>query len=578
MGYTASIDENDDTNINITPEEDSNDPNLNIGNCLMTIIDKIIESKKYNLNVHDNGHLITILYYYTEIVEENVEKFNNIQIDQIIFNILNTEREKLSLLNDITKEKIKKFNIKINIIPPPSKSPEDPEAYKIKVRDIEDNKETENTKFDIAISQYSIIKLSLKLDLNLYISISDDNTKDYYKSNKEYTNDFIEIDYEYENEKLIKYYNIDYPLDEFITEAKTEEGKDLINNNVYSISDKVKSVVYKNKKDDDVMMNFYNMINNTEQIKLEIPNIEDGTMKNFDLISNVKLDIKRKASINNISYTIYEDTSETIPADMEDIPKSSYKKIHLTEKVPINSKYSYATSKNQKLKNSINNSISNVKLKPKKLFFVKGKQIIKTKNIRGKIKIKGLTNIINDEEEFILNIENDESGEPEYDDTFVTKTNANIKVISETSEEIILKFEEKENERDDENKIQINKLSIDSKSNVNLSFPETLTEGEPDIGTIELLGESTISFENLEKTTKPITLLIPYGKDISDVVVGSIPSTLEIIKENAPQTTDEQLKEMENKIDELTDKINNLNSKLNKALAVLILTNDKLFN
>ena len=576
MGYTASIDENDDTIINIIPEEDSNDPNLNIGNCLMTIIDKIIESKKYNLNVHDNGHLITILYYYTEIVEENVEKFNNIQIDQIIFNILNTGREKLSLLNDITKEKIKKFNIKINIIPP-SKSPEDPEAYEIKVRDIEDNKETENTKFNIAISQYSIIKLSLKLDLNLYISISDGNTKDYYKSNKEYTKDFIEIDYEYENEKLIKYYNIDYPLDEFITEAKTEEGKDLINNNVYSISDKVKSVVYKNKKDDDVMMNFYNMINNTEQIKLEIPNIEDGIMKNFDLISNVKLDIKRKASINNISYTIYEDTSETIPADTDNIPKSSYKKIHLTEKAPINLKYSNAISKNQKLKNSINNSISNVKLKPKKLFFVKGKQIIKTKNIRGKIKIKGLTNIINDEEEFILNIENDESGEPEYDDTFVTKTNANIKVISETSEEIILKFEEKENERDDENKIQINKLSIDSKSNVNLSFPETLTEGEPDIGTIELLGDSTVSFENLKKTVKPVTLLIPYGKDISDVIVGDIPSTLEIIKENAPQTTDEQLKEMENKIDELTDKINNLNSKLNKALAVLILTNDKLF-
>ena len=325
------------------------------------------------------------------------------------------------------------------------------------------------------------------------------------------------------------------------------------------------------------MMNFYNMINNTEQIKLEIPNIENGIMKNFDLISNVKLDIKRKASINNISYTIYEDTSETISADTDNIPKSSYKKIHLTEKAPINLKYSNAISKNQKLKNSINNSISNVKLKPKKLFFVKGKQIIKTKNIRGKIKIKGLTNIINDEEEFILNIENDESGEPEYDDTFVTKTNANIKVISETSEEIILKFEEKENERDDENKIQINKLTIDSKSNVNLSFPESLTEGEPDIGTVELLGESTISFENLEKTTKPITLLIPYGKDISDVVVGDIPSTLEIIKENAPQTTDEQLKEMENKIDELTDKINNLNSKLNKALAVLILTNDKLF-
>lgn len=577
MGFTASIDENDDTNINITPEEDSNDQNLNIGNCLMTIIDKIIESKKYNLNVHDNGHLITILYYYTEIVEENVEKFNNIQIDQIIFNILNTEREKLSLLNDITKEKIKKFNIKINIIPPPSKSPEDPEAYKIKVRDIEDNKETENTKFDIAISQYSIIKLSLKLDLNLYISISDDNTKDYYKSNKEYTNDFIEIDYEYENEKLIKYYNIDYPLDEFITEAKTEE-EDLINNNVYSISDKVKSVVYKNKENDDVMMNFYNMINNTEQIKLEIPNIENGTMKNFDLISNVKLDISRKASINNISYTIYEDTSETISADTDNIPKSSYKKIHLTEKAPINLKYSNAISKNQKLENSINKSISNVKLEPKKSFFVKGKQIIKTKNIRGKIKIKGLTNIINDEEEFILNIENDESGEPEYDDTFVTKTNANIKVISETSEEIILKFEEKENERDDENKIQINKLSIDSKSNVNLSFPETLTEGEPDIGTIELLGDSTVSFENLKKTVKPVTLLIPYGKDISDVIVGSIPSTLEIIKENAPQTTDEQLKEMENKIDELTDKINNLNSKLNKALAVLILTNDKLFN
>lgn len=576
MGYTASIDENDDTIINIIPEEDSNDPNLNIGNCLMTIIDKIIESKKYNLNVYDNGRLTTILYYYTEIIEKNVEKFNNIQIDQIIFNILNTKKEKLSLLNDITKEKIKKFNIKINIIPP-SKSPEDPEAYKIKVGDIEDNKETENTKFNIAISQYSIIKLSLKLDLNLYISISDGNTKDYYKSNKEYTNDFIEIDYEYENEKLIKYYNIDYPLDEFITEAKTEEGEDLINNNVYSISDKVKSVVYKNKENDDVMMNFYNMINNTEQIKLEIPNIENGIMKNFDLISNVKLDIKRKASINNISYTIYEDTSETISADTDNIPKSSYKKIHLTEKAPINLKYSNAISKNQKLKNSINKSISNVKLKQKKSFFVKGKQIIKTKNIRGKIKIKGLTNIINDEEEFILNIENDESGEPEYDDTFVTKTNANIKVISETSEEIILKFEEKENERDDENKIQINKLSIDSKSNVNLSFPETLTEGEPDIGTIELLGDSTVSFENLKKTVKPVTLLIPYGKDISDVIVGDIPSTLEIIKENAPQTTDEQLKEMENKIDELTDKINNLNSKLNKALAVLILTNDKLF-
>lgn len=578
MGYTASIDENNDTIINITPEKDSNDPILNIGNCLMTIIDKIIESKKYNLNVHDNGHLITILYYYTEIVEENVEKFNNIQIDQIIFNILNTEREKLSLLNDITKEKIKKFNIKINIIPP-SKSPEDPEAYKIKVRDIEDNKETENTKFNIAISQYSIIKLSLKLDLNLYISISDGNTKDYYKSNKEYTNDFIEIDYEYENEKLIKYYNIDYPLDEFITEAKTEEGEDLINNNVYSISDKVKSVVYKNKENDDVMMNFYNMINNTEQIKLEIPNIENGTMKNFDLISNVKLDIKRKASINNISYTIYEDTSETIPADMEDIPKSSYKKIHLTEKVPINSKYSHATSKNQKLKNSINNSISNVKLKPKKSFFVKGKQIIKTKNIRGKIKIKGLTNIINDEEEFILNIENDESGEPEYDDTFVTKTNANIKVISETSEEIILKFEEKENQ-DNENEtvyqIQINKLTVDSKSNVKLSFPKLLTKGDPDIGTVELLGESTISFENLSQTKDKIKFVIPYGKKIEDVVIGGL-DKLNYEYTNAPQTADEQLKEMENKIDELTNKINNLNSKLNKALAVLILTNDKLF-
>ena len=143
-----------------------------------------------------------------------------------------------------------------------------------------------------------------------------------------------------------------------------------------------------------------------------------------------------------------------------------------------------------------------------------------------------------------------------------------------------INFEEKENQ-DNENEtayqIQINKLTVDSKSNVKLSFPKLLTKGDPDIGTVELLGESTISFENLEKTTKPITLLIPYGKDISDVIVGDIPSTLEIIKENAPQTTDEQLKEMENKIDELTDKINNLNSKLNKALAVLILTNDKLF-
>ena len=232
-------------------------------------------------------------------------------------------------------------------------------------------------------------------------------------------------------------------------------------------------------------------------------------------------------------------------------------------------------SKNQKLKNSINGSISSVKSKTKKNFTINGKQTNKTTNIAGKIRVKGLTNIINDEEEFILNIENNESGEPEYDNTFVTKTSANIKIIGETSEKIILKFEEKENDEDDESKIQINKLIIDSKSNVKLSFSESLTKGNPNIGTIELLGDSTISLENLSQTENNIKFIIPYGKKIEDVVISGL-NKLNYDYVNAPQTTDEQLKEMKNNIDELTDKINNLNSKLNKALTVLILTNNNL--
>lgn len=160
-----------------------------------------------------------------------------------------------------------------------------------------------------------------------------------------------------------------------------------------------------------------------------------------------------------------------------------------------------------------------------------------------------------------------------YEETLITekKSNIDFKVINENDHEYKLNFKEFD-DKNKEHQIQFKKLTISSDSLTVLSFPENIKKDVPDIETIELLGDSKISFENLDKTKEQIIIRIPYGKKIEDVIIGELPKA-EFKVEIAPQTVDEQLKEMENKIDELTDKINNLNSKLNKALAVLILTN-----
>lgn len=167
-----------------------------------------------------------------------------------------------------------------------------------------------------------------------------------------------------------------------------------------------------------------------------------------------------------------------------------------------------------------------------------------------------------------------------YEETLITekKSNIDFKIINGNNHDYKLKFEELD-AKDVEHQIQFKKLTISSDSLTVLSFPkpDELNLEVPDIETIEILGDSKISFENLDETKEQFIIRIPYGKKIEDVIVGELPKA-KFKVEIAPQTTDEQLKEMENKIDELTDKINNLNSKLNKALAVLILTNDKLFN
>lgn len=167
-----------------------------------------------------------------------------------------------------------------------------------------------------------------------------------------------------------------------------------------------------------------------------------------------------------------------------------------------------------------------------------------------------------------------------YEETLITeeKTNIDFKVVDENDHEYKLNFKELD-DKGGKHQIQFKKLTISSDSLTVLSFPKPkeLNLDAPDIEIIEILGDSKISFENLDKTKKQFTLRIPYGKKIEDVIVGELPKA-DFKVEIAPQTTDEQIKEMENKIDELTDKINNLNSKLNKALAVLILSNDKFFN
>lgn len=165
-----------------------------------------------------------------------------------------------------------------------------------------------------------------------------------------------------------------------------------------------------------------------------------------------------------------------------------------------------------------------------------------------------------------------------YEETLITKKKSNIDFINTNGKDHEFKiiFSDLDDNKN-EYQIQFDKLTISSDSLTILSFPEDIKKDDPDIEIIETLGDSKISFENLDKTKKQFILRIPYGKKIEDVIVGELPKA-DFKVEIAPQTTDEQIKEMEIKIDELTDKINNLNSKLNKALTVLILTNDKFFN
>lgn len=416
--------------------------------------------------------------------------------------------------------------------------------------------EDSNIIIDVSYLFFQSIKFTLAE--NQKIQIITKNTNDIIQTS--INNSKLEIKGSKNNNEI--QYILDNEFEKF--ESSSSNGGLNIN---YDIPNNIKETTIKVKNQDKIGMTIRNTIlNKKAEVKFTQTEEEEITVIK-------KIDVESESEVKIIMRIEEpEETNITIFKDVEIDKKNDYvrsidgpsRELNIISRDHTTPADKYHNSDNIKV------NIKGTSNRTNKIF------------LRGKMRYRTRTEIITEKNKnFVFEINDGAIVEQQ---TFITEYPGNIQIINNTNNEANIKFEEieEDSENDDTSqtpqKIKINKLTIDSKSNVNLSFPELLTEGEPDIGTVELLGESTVSFENLEKTTKPITLLIPYGKDISDVIVGDIPSTLEIIKENAPQTTDEQLKEMENKIDELTDKINNLNSKLNKALAVLILTNDKLFN
>ena len=420
------------------------------------------------------------------------------------------------------------------------------------------NLEEGNSNIIIDISNLIFQSIKFNLAENQKIQIKTKNTNDIIQTS--INNSTLEIKGSKNNDEI--QYILNNEFEKFESSSSTKESN--IN---YDIPNNIKETTIKVKDQDKIGMTIRNTIlNKKTEVKFTQAEEEEITVIK-------KIDVESESEVKIIMRIEEpEETNITVFKDVEidkkkDYARSIYKpdrKLNIISRQHTTPADKYYNSENIKV------NIKGTSNRTNKIY------------LRGKMRYRTRTDIITEKnKDFVFEINDGAIVEQQ---TFITEYPGNIQIINNTNNEANIKFEEieEDSENDDTSqtpqKIKINKLTIDSKSNVNLSFPETLTEGEPDIGTIELLGDSTVSFENLKKTVKPVTLLIPYGKDISDVIVGDIPSTLEIIKENAPQTTDEQLKEMENKIDELTDKINNLNSKLNKALAVLILTNDKLFN
>lgn len=452
-------------------------------------------------------------------------------------------------------------------------------------------------KFDISNLEY--YNLNCQFGTYQIIEIYDSKTHDYYETDKKAPNVFDIINDNLNNNK-------NYFIDSDNLKVKSESVSN-DNNLSYILSNKVESFEHELKKGEKLTVGALKTGDKKPDaqikyiLKSKTEKFEREKAKDITFINGTDQEIKmiNDTSSENIYIYPFKDVEETTITEFKDEQEEIIEKVNneCDNKYILDS-YSQDTKEvikimQQKItKLKFTNTkqyleclkyLENYNLKEEILYTNKTLSAETIKILQGLIKVQGLTTLISEENpSHTLIIKSSGDGrDPTINDSFKTEIKGDIKIINETINEQTINFEEKENQNNENEtayQIQINKLTVDSKSNVKLSFPKLLTKGDPDIGTVELLGESTISFENLEKTTKPITLLIPYGKDISDVIVGDIPSTLEIIKENAPQTTDEQLKEMENKIDELTDKINNLNSKLNKALAVLILTNNNFFN
>lgn len=449
--------------------------------------------------------------------------------------------------------------------------------------------------FDISNLEY--YNLNCQFGTNQIIEIYDSKTHDHYETAKKVPNPFDII-----NDKLNK--NKNYLIDSDNLKVKS---KSISNNNDlnYILSNKVESFEHELKKGEKLTIGALKTGDKKPDaqikyiLKSKTENFEREKAKDITFINGTDQEIKmiNDTSSENIYIHPFKDVKETTIIEFKDEQEEIIEKVNneCDNKYILDS-YSQDTKEVIKI---MQQKITKLKftntakyLECLKYLEIYGleEEILYTnrtlsaesiKILQGLIKVQGLTTLISEKNpSHTLIIKSSGDGrDPIVNDSFKTEIKGDIKIINETMNEPTINFEEKENQDNEDEaayQIQINKLTIDSKSNVNLSFPETLTQGNPYIGTVELLGISTVSFENLSQTENKIKFIIPYGKKIEDVVIGGL-DKLNYEYTNADQTTDEQLKEMENKIDELTNKINNLNSKLNKALAVLILTNDKLF-
>ena len=164
------------------------------------------------------------------------------------------------------------------------------------------------------------------------------------------------------------------------------------------------------------------------------------------------------------------------------------------------------------------------------------------------LKYYGMTETVSNDMTIIFD---NQSGS--FTESFKTEEKCNINVSSNTTNNITLNFVEKEDENDNSEtaeQIQFKSLSLNTNSTVLLNFPDTTTQ-TPDIETIEILGDSKISFQNLNQTTETLNIIIPYGKKINDVLVGDIPKNLSYKITNA-KPTEEQKEEIKKEIKKLS--------------------------